>query len=54
VSKALGLDHVPDGIMADSNDAIIYDIGMMGKSSSGFNAGDGVASLWLAIRPSSF
>ncbi|HEX3674160.1 MAG TPA: heme-binding protein, partial [Rhizomicrobium sp.] len=36
VRKALGLDKVPAGITADHNDAIIYDIGMMGKSSSGY------------------
>lgn len=36
VRKALGLDRVPAGITADNNDAIIYDIGMMGKSSSGY------------------
>jgi uncharacterized protein GlcG (DUF336 family) len=36
VRKALGLDKVPAGITADNNDAIIYDIGMMGKSSSGY------------------
>jgi uncharacterized protein GlcG (DUF336 family) len=36
VRKALGLDKVPAGMTADNNDAIIYDIGMMGKSSSGF------------------
>jgi len=34
--KALGLDKVPAGISAQNNDAIIYDIGMMGKSSSGY------------------
>lgn len=34
--KALGLDKVPAGITADNNDAIIFDIGMMGKSSSGY------------------
>jgi uncharacterized protein GlcG (DUF336 family) len=34
--KALGLDQVPAGITADNNDAIIYDIGMLGKSSSGY------------------
>jgi uncharacterized protein GlcG (DUF336 family) len=33
---ALGLDHVPAGITASNNDAIIYDINMLGKSSSGF------------------
>src|SRR6201986_1764101 len=36
VRKALGLDKVPNGITAKGNDAIIYDIGMMGKSSSGY------------------
>jgi uncharacterized protein GlcG (DUF336 family) len=36
VRKALGLDKVPGGMTADKNDAIIYDFGMMGKSSSGF------------------
>lgn len=36
VRKALGLDKVPAGITADNNDAIIYDFGMMGKSSSGY------------------
>lgn len=36
VRKALGLDGVPAGITADNNDAIIYDIGLMGKSSSGY------------------
>jgi uncharacterized protein GlcG (DUF336 family) len=36
IRKALGLDRVPAGITADNNDAIIYDIGMMGKSSSGY------------------
>lgn len=34
--KALGLDKVPAGITADNNDAIIFDIGMLGKSSSGY------------------
>lgn len=33
---ALGLDSVPGGMTADNNDAIIYDVGLMGKSSSGF------------------
>ncbi len=32
----LGLDKVPAGITAKNNDAIIYDIGMMGSSSSGY------------------
>jgi uncharacterized protein GlcG (DUF336 family) len=36
VRKALGLDRVPAGISADNNDAIIFDIGIMGKSSSGY------------------
>jgi uncharacterized protein GlcG (DUF336 family) len=36
VRKHLGLDRVPAGITAANNDAIIYDIGMMGKSSSGY------------------
>jgi hypothetical protein len=36
VRKALGLDNVPNGITAKGNDAIVYDIGMMGKSSSGY------------------
>jgi hypothetical protein len=36
VRKVLGLDKVPAGITAENNDAIIYDIGMMGKSSSGY------------------
>lgn len=36
IRKTLGLDLVPAGITADNNDAIIYDIGMMGKSSSGY------------------
>ncbi|HEX4293593.1 MAG TPA: heme-binding protein [Rhizomicrobium sp.] len=34
--RALGLDHVPGGVTAANNDAIIYDFGMLGKSSSGF------------------
>jgi uncharacterized protein GlcG (DUF336 family) len=34
--RALGLDNVPNGVTADKNDAIIYDINMLGKSSSGF------------------
>lgn len=33
---ALSLDHVPGGVSAKNNDAIIYDIGMLGKSSSGY------------------
>jgi uncharacterized protein GlcG (DUF336 family) len=36
VRQALGLDKVPAGITADNNDAIIFDIGIMGKSSSGY------------------
>lgn len=36
VRRALGLDKVPAGITADNNDAIVFDIGMMGKSSSGY------------------
>lgn len=36
VRKMLGLDKVPAGITASNNDAIIYDIGMMGKSASGY------------------
>lgn len=36
VRKALGLNKVPNGITAFGNDAIIYDIGMLGKSSSGY------------------
>lgn len=36
VRTLLGLDKVPAGITADNNDAIIFDIGMMGKSSSGY------------------
>jgi uncharacterized protein GlcG (DUF336 family) len=36
VREALGLDKVPAGITADNNDAIIFDIGLMGKSSSGY------------------
>lgn len=36
VRKALGLDKVPAGITTDNNDAIIFDIGMLGKSSSGY------------------
>jgi uncharacterized protein GlcG (DUF336 family) len=33
---ALSLDHVPAGVSARNNDAIIYDIGLLGKSSSGY------------------
>jgi uncharacterized protein GlcG (DUF336 family) len=36
VRQALGLDNVPGGITADNNDAIIYDIGFTGSSSSGY------------------
>jgi uncharacterized protein GlcG (DUF336 family) len=36
VRKALGLDKVPAGVTADNNDAIIYDIGLTGSSSSGY------------------
>jgi uncharacterized protein GlcG (DUF336 family) len=36
VRAELGLDKVPAGITAQNNDAIIYDFGMMGKSSSGY------------------
>ena len=36
VRKHLGLDAVPAGITADNNDGIIYDIGLLGKSSSGY------------------
>ena len=36
IRKALMLDNVPAGITEDDNDAIIYDIGLMGKSSSGY------------------
>jgi uncharacterized protein GlcG (DUF336 family) len=36
IRKALGLGKVPAGITADNNDAIIYDIGLMGRSSSGY------------------
>src|ERR1700744_5640337 len=36
IRKLLNLDKVPNGITAKGNDAIIYDIGMMGKSSSGY------------------
>lgn len=36
VREALGLGKVPAGITADNNDAIIFDIGLMGKSSSGY------------------
>lgn len=36
VRKALGLDKVPAGMTKDKNDAIVYDIGLTGSSSSGF------------------
>jgi uncharacterized protein GlcG (DUF336 family) len=36
VRSHLGLDQVPAGITASNNDAIIYDIGILGKSSSGY------------------
>ena len=36
VRQKLGLDHVPAGPSGNNNDAIIYDIGLMGKSSSGY------------------
>ncbi|HEX4507556.1 MAG TPA: heme-binding protein [Alphaproteobacteria bacterium] len=36
IRKALMLDNVPAGITEEDDDAIIYDIGMMGKSSSGY------------------
>jgi uncharacterized protein GlcG (DUF336 family) len=36
VRRALGFDKVPAGITTDNNDAIVFDIGMMGKSSSGY------------------
>src|ERR1700742_775987 len=36
VRKALGLDKAPNGITGAGNDAIIYDIGVLGKSSSGY------------------
>lgn len=36
VRHALKLDHVPGGVSAKKNDAIIYDIGPNGKSRSGF------------------
>jgi hypothetical protein len=36
VRHVLGLDKVPAGITDKNNDAIIYDIGLMGKSSSGY------------------
>jgi uncharacterized protein GlcG (DUF336 family) len=36
VRKALGLDKVPAGITGSNNDAIIFDIGITGSSSSGY------------------
>lgn len=36
VRKALGLDRVPAGVSANNDDAIIYDIGITGSSSSGY------------------
>jgi uncharacterized protein GlcG (DUF336 family) len=36
VRQALGLDKVPNGITGAGNDAIIYDINLLGKSSSGY------------------
>jgi uncharacterized protein GlcG (DUF336 family) len=36
VRHALKLDHVPGGVTRKNNDAIIYDIGMLGRSSSGY------------------
>ena len=36
IRKALMLDNVPAGITEEDDDAIIYDIGLMGKSSSGY------------------
>jgi hypothetical protein len=33
---AIKLDHLPGGVSANKNDAIIYDFGMLGKSSSGY------------------
>ncbi|HVT28683.1 MAG TPA: heme-binding protein [Lacipirellulaceae bacterium] len=36
VRKRLGLDKVPAGITANNNDAIVYDFGLLGKSSSGY------------------
>jgi uncharacterized protein GlcG (DUF336 family) len=36
IRKSLMLDNVPGGSTEDDNDAIIYDIGLMGKSSSGY------------------
>lgn len=36
VRRALSLDKVPAGITAENNDAIIFDINLLGKSSSGY------------------
>jgi uncharacterized protein GlcG (DUF336 family) len=36
VRHNLGLDHVPGGVTQKHNDAIVYDIGANGKSSSGW------------------
>jgi uncharacterized protein GlcG (DUF336 family) len=36
IREALMLDNVPGGITEEDDDAIIYDIGLMGKSSSGY------------------
>jgi len=36
VRHFLGLDHVPAGVSPNMKDAIIYDIGPDGKSTSGF------------------
>jgi uncharacterized protein GlcG (DUF336 family) len=36
VRHSVGLDHVPTGVTPNMKDAIIYDIGANGKSSSGF------------------
>jgi uncharacterized protein GlcG (DUF336 family) len=36
IRNALGLDKVPAGITANNDDAIIFDFGMLGKSSSGY------------------
>lgn len=36
VRHALKLDHVPGGITKKNNDAIVYDIGLLGRSASGY------------------
>jgi hypothetical protein len=36
IRNSLGLSKVPAGITANNDDAIIFDIGMLGKSSSGY------------------